>query len=112
MLANILLQIQETSNIAVQTVAQTEKTMNVIELAIKGGWIMIVLAILSIVAVYIFVDRYIALNKATKEDKGFINNIKAFIHKGRDVPGHSFGQHIGRIVGRMYQKAVYKLFNR
>ncbi|MDD4001872.1 MAG: MotA/TolQ/ExbB proton channel family protein, partial [Bacteroidales bacterium] len=67
MLANILLQIQETSNIAVQTVAQTEKTMNVIELAIKGGWIMVVLAILSIVAVYIFVDRYIALNKATKE---------------------------------------------
>lgn len=109
MLANILLQIQETSNIAVQTVAQTEKTMNVIELAIKGGWIMIVLAILSIVAVYIFVDRYIALNKATKEDKGFINNIKAFIHKGDLEGARELTKNNNTPIGRMLDKGLVRI---
>ena len=66
MLSSILLQIQEASGAAIETtgeIIQTEKTLNIIELAIKGGWIMIILGILSIVAVYIFVERYIALNK-------------------------------------------------
>jgi biopolymer transport protein ExbB len=90
MLANILLQIQEGTSTAVQTtsslVQNTEKTMNIFNLASKGGWIMIALIILLVIAVYIFVERYIAINNAEQEDENFISEIKNYINKG-DLEG-------------------------
>ena len=35
-----------------------------IDLAIKGGWIMIPIIALSVIGVYIFFDRYFAIKKA------------------------------------------------
>lgn len=113
MLANILLQIQEGAGVAVETaqaiVEPTVKSMNIIELAVKGGWIMIVLAIISIVAVYIFVERYIALNKASKEDKNFINNIKAYIHKGDLEGARSLTKNNDSPIGRMLDKGLIRI---
>lgn len=60
-----------------------ELTMSFMELAMKGGWIMIVLAILSVIAVYIFIDRFIAIRNASKEQKSFMDNIKNFIVQGK-----------------------------
>ena len=113
MLANILLQIQEGAGVAVETaqaiVEPTVKSMNIMELALKGGWIMIVLAIISIVAVYIFVERYIALNKASKEDKNFINNIKAYIHKGDLEGARSLTKNNDSPIGRMLDKGLIRI---
>lgn len=112
MLANILLQIQEGAGVAIeaaQEITPTVKSINIIELALKGGWIMIVLGIISIVAVYIFVDRYIALNKALKEDKNFINNIKSYIHKGDLEGAKSLTKSIDTPIGRMLDKGLARI---
>ncbi|MDD2575896.1 MAG: MotA/TolQ/ExbB proton channel family protein [Bacteroidales bacterium] len=112
MFANIILQVQEGAAVAVQTaseVVQTEKTLNIIDLAVKGGWIMIVLAILSVIAVYIFVERYLALNKAAKEDKNFINNIKSFIHKGDLEGARSLTKSNNTPIGRMLDKGLSRI---
>ncbi|MFA7082059.1 MAG: MotA/TolQ/ExbB proton channel family protein [Bacteroidales bacterium] len=113
MLANILLQIQEgAASVAVETaqvVVPTVKSFSIIDLAYKGGWIMIVLAILSIVAVYIFVERYIALNKAAKEDKNFINNIKSFIHKGDLEGARNLTKNTDTPIGRMLDKGLVRI---
>jgi len=53
--------------------------MSILELAKQGGWIMIVLALLSIVAVYIFTERYIAIRGAGKVDKLFMDRIRDYI---------------------------------
>lgn len=42
-----------------------EKSLNVLDLAMKGGWIMIVLAILSIIGIYIFFERFSVLSKVS-----------------------------------------------
>jgi biopolymer transport protein ExbB len=112
MFTNIILQVQEGASAIVQTsseIVQTEKTMNIIDLAVKGGWIMIVLAILSIIAVYIFVDRYLALNKAAKDDKNFINNIKTFIHKGDLEGAKSLTKSNNTPIGRMLDKGLSRI---
>lgn len=112
MFANIILQVQEGAVAAVQTaseVVQTEKTLNIIDLAVKGGWIMIVLAILSVIAVYIFVERYLALNKAAKEDKNFINNIKSFIHKGDLEGARALTKSNNTPIGRMFDKGLSRI---
>ena len=44
--------------------AQAQESLNVLELAMKGGWIMIVLAVLSLIGIYIFFERFVVLRKA------------------------------------------------
>lgn len=49
--------------------------MNVWELAVKGGWIMVVLALLSVLGVYIFFERFSTLRKAVKRNPLFMQRI-------------------------------------
>lgn len=50
--------------------------VNVWELAVKGGWIMIVLALLSVVGVYIFIERFTTLRKAVKQNPRFMERVR------------------------------------
>lgn len=112
MLLSILLQIQEGSQAAIeatQGIIPTEKTLNIIELAVKGGWIMIVLGILSIIAVYVFVERFIALNKAGKEDKNFMNNLKMQIHQGNLQGAKQICANNKTPIGAMIEKGLSRL---
>lgn len=57
--------------------------MNLWELALKGGWIMIPLALLAIISIYIFFERCFAIKSVNKEDKGFMQRIRDYIHAGQ-----------------------------
>ncbi|MBP3252939.1 MAG: MotA/TolQ/ExbB proton channel family protein [Bacteroidales bacterium] len=101
MLTSILLQ---ANALAEQTVQATTKHLDIFSLAVKGGWIMAVLAILSLGVIYIFVERYLALNKALKEDTSFMNNVKNCIHNN-DLQGAknlcaANDSPIGRMIGK------------
>ncbi|MBO4814012.1 MAG: MotA/TolQ/ExbB proton channel family protein [Muribaculaceae bacterium] len=65
------------------TAASQVSDMTVWELAMKGGWIMIPLAILAIISIYIFFERCFAINSVNKEDKGFMQRIRDYIHGGQ-----------------------------
>ena len=56
--------------------------MNMLDMAIKGGWIMIVLGVLSVVCFYILFERNYMIRKAGKEDPMFMERIKDYIHSG------------------------------
>ncbi len=56
--------------------------LSILELAEKGGWIMVVLAMLSIIAVYIFTERFIIIRNAAKDDKLFMDRIRDYIKNG------------------------------
>ncbi len=65
-----------------QQAAEVAQELSVWELTMRGGWIMIPLAILSIVSIYIFVERFIALRRAQKDDSTFMERIRDYIHDG------------------------------
>lgn len=68
---------------ALTEVSTTIEEISIWELAKAGGWyIMIPLAICSILAVYIFVERFLAVQKALKGEKNFMNNIKNYVTQG------------------------------
>ncbi|MDE7475613.1 MAG: MotA/TolQ/ExbB proton channel family protein [Duncaniella sp.] len=70
-------------NEAVQAQAATiAQELSVWDLAMRGGWIMIPLAILSLVCIYVFVERCLALRRAQKEDDSFMDRIREYIHDG------------------------------
>ena len=43
--------------------------LSILNLAMKGGWIMIVLAVLSVIGIYIFFERFSVIKKATTKPK-------------------------------------------
>ena len=109
MLADILLQAQQAGAEVATQAAETTAKLKVFSLAVKGGWIMIVLAIVSIVAVYIFVERYLALNKALKEDGNFMDNVKDCIHKGDLQGAKRLTDNNDSPIGRMIGKGLSRL---
>ncbi|UTW64400.1 MotA/TolQ/ExbB proton channel family protein [bacterium SCSIO 12741] len=66
------------------TEAPTEGTISILELIANGGWyIMGPLGILSVVAVYIFIERFLAIQKSQKLNPTFMNQMKDFIYDGK-----------------------------
>ena len=60
-------------------VVEVANEMNLWDMAVKGGWIMIILAILSVLCVYIFVERLMAIRKASKIDPVFMDRIHDYV---------------------------------
>ena len=74
-----------TDSLATAAVAETpvvEAELSMWELCLKGGIIMIPLLMLSVISIYILVERFIAIRKAAQEDKTFMKRIKDYIHEG------------------------------
>lgn len=65
------------------TLLQTEMSYSFFEMAAKGGPLMIVLLILSIIAIYIFGKKWWAIRRAGKIDKDFMMDIRDYVHEGK-----------------------------
>ncbi|MBN2174315.1 MAG: MotA/TolQ/ExbB proton channel family protein [Bacteroidales bacterium] len=118
MFTGILLQISQTG-IAIADTAnlmagqvnegQTEITMSLWDLAMKGGWILAILAVFSIVAIYIFIERFLAINKGSKEERNFMNNIRDFIHDGRIDSAVTLCRNNDTPIARMIEKGLSRV---
>lgn len=60
-------------------VVEAANEMNLWDMATKGGWIMIILALLSVLCVYIFVERILVIRKASKIDPVFMERIHDYV---------------------------------
>jgi biopolymer transport protein ExbB len=90
-------------------VMPTEAEMNIIDLAVKGGWIMIVLLVLSLVAIYIFIQRLLVIRRAGKEDESFMNRIKDYIHDGKVDSALNLCRSANTPSARMIEKGISRL---
>jgi biopolymer transport protein ExbB len=94
-----------------QTAAETagELKMPFMELAIKGGWIMIPIFILSLLAVYIFFERLYAIRKAMQFDPNFMDRIRDYIHEGKLDSAVKLCQSNNKPVSHMIEKGINRL---
>ena len=83
--------------------------MNIMKLTFDGGWIMVPIALLSVVAIYIFVERYFAIRKASQEDIHFMNRIKEFIHEGKLDAAKRLAQGTDTPVSRMIEVGITRI---
>ncbi|MBW6497999.1 MAG: MotA/TolQ/ExbB proton channel family protein [Bacteroidales bacterium] len=113
MLNHILLQVQMGTTQVADTLALTptpsHETITIWSLALKGGIVMIPLAILSVVAIYIFIERYLAINRASQEETNFMNNIRDFIHDGRIDSAKSLCKNNQSPIARMIAKGLVRI---
>jgi biopolymer transport protein ExbB len=87
----------------------TTMKLTLLDLAIKGGWVMIPIILLSFVAAYIFIERYYVIRKATKEDQNFMNRIKDYIHEGKLEAALALCKATNSPSARMVEKGISRL---
>jgi len=83
--------------------------LTLLDLAIKGGWVMIPIVLLSFVAAYIFIERYYVIRNATKEDMNFMNRIKDYIHDGKIDAALALCKSTDSPSARMVEKGISRL---
>ena len=83
--------------------------MNMLDMAVKGGWIMIVLAVLSVGCFYILFERMYAIRKANKEDPMFMDKIKDYIHSGEIKSAINYCRTVNTPSARMIEKGISRL---
>jgi len=78
-------------------------------LMVKGGPIMIPLGVLSVLAVYIFIERYVAIRKASKYDTNFMNRIREYIHEGKIETALNLCRQNDTPIARMIEKGIERI---
>lgn len=73
-------------------IEQAPESLTWFELLSKGGVIMIPIFLLSLAALYIFIERYLFLAKAAKHKKEFMMNIKSALQSGDITSAKSFAR--------------------
>jgi biopolymer transport protein ExbB len=91
----------------IQPASATKLTL--LDFAIKGGWVMIPIILLSLVAAYIFIERYFVIRKATREDINFMNRIKDYIHDGKVDAAMALCKSTDSPSARMIEKGISRL---
>jgi len=102
-----LLQVVTTQTTDLTSTGTKEETF--LSLAVKGGWVMIPLLILSIIAVYIFVERYYAIKKAQKVDINFMNRIRDYIMDGKIEAAKKLCESTDNPVAHMIEKGISRI---
>ncbi|MDR2682886.1 MAG: MotA/TolQ/ExbB proton channel family protein [Dysgonamonadaceae bacterium] len=109
---SVLLQITTPANTPFDLsaeIVQPEVQMNVIDLFNKGGWIMYVLLVLSILVVYIFIQRWQVIRQAGKSDEAFMSRIKDYIYDGKVESALNLCRTTQSPTARMIGKGISRL---
>ncbi|HMS70498.1 MAG: MotA/TolQ/ExbB proton channel family protein [Saprospiraceae bacterium] len=94
-------------------VETTEVKQNLIDLIVLGGpigiAIVVILLILSVAAVYIFVERWLTISNAGKVDDSFINNIRASVASNNFEGAKALCRNTDTPVARMVEKGLMRI---
>ncbi len=88
---------------------QEELSFSLISMAAKGGWLMLVLLALSIVAIYIFGKKWWAISQAGKVDKNFIKDVDNYLMEGKVRSARALCRRSDTPVARMIEKGVERI---
>ncbi|MBR5663460.1 MAG: MotA/TolQ/ExbB proton channel family protein [Bacteroidales bacterium] len=87
----------------------TEIRMSLWDMTVQGGWIMLILAIFSVIAVYIFIERFITINKAAKKDDAFMETIRLYMKDGKLDDAKVLCQKKSTPLSRMIEKGISRV---
>jgi biopolymer transport protein ExbB len=102
-------QLADTANVVKQAVTAAPQELHFFDLLIKGGWVMIPLAILAFAGLVIFVERYITIRKSSKTESNLMLQIKQYIHEGRLENAIALCRNSNSPLGRMLEKGLKRI---
>ena len=88
---------------------QNELSFSLIDMAFKGGWLMIPLFLLSIITIYLFVMKCCAIQRAGKIDNDFMKDIKDYIKSGKTQSAINLCEKTDTPVARLVLKGIERM---
>ena len=90
-------------------VQQAPEAIKLIDIIMKGGIIMVPIALLSIIAVYVFIERYLTIRRHLHSDVDFMNSIHEYILNGRTDSALTLCRNTAKPIARMIEKGISRL---
>ena len=101
--------LQAPAEVASADVVQ-EVEVNVLQLLMEGGWyIMIPLALMSLIGMYVFFERFLAIRKADKVSPDFMQKLKDYISQGNLSSARNLCADSNTPVARMLDKGISRI---
>jgi len=91
------------------TIATQSDPVSILDLLLQGGFMMIPIFILSALAVYIFVERILTINKAVKTPDDFMSGIRDRVEKGDIAGAKVLCSQYDSPVSKMIEKGVSRI---
>ncbi|MDF2437214.1 MAG: biopolymer transport protein [Bacteroidota bacterium] len=86
-----------------------QASLSLLDLVMMGGYIMIPMAILSVLTIYFLFERFMTINKASKLDANFMNHIKDYIHNGNMDAAKALCRTTASPAARMVEKGISRI---
>ena len=100
--------VQDSSDLITAT-----ENLSVLDLFFQGGLagqiIIIFLFFLSIITIYLFLERYFTIKKALRKDDYFFNSIKDFLYDGKYSSAIDLCQNTDTPIARILEKGIVRI---
>ena len=101
--------ISDTTQQITPQVSTPPSEIHFIDLLFMGGWVMLPLAILAFLGLVIFIERYITIRKASKDESNILMQIKQFIQDGRLDNAMALCRNTNSPLSRMLEKGLRRI---
>lgn len=89
--------------------AAEEASMSLADLYVAGGWVIVIITLLSFIALYIFIERVLVIRKASRVDANFMNRIKDYMYEGKVEAALQLCRKTDSPQARMVEKGITRL---
>ncbi|MBL7697707.1 MAG: MotA/TolQ/ExbB proton channel family protein [Chitinophagaceae bacterium] len=104
------LQVVDSTAALSQTVnTEPAQQISIMDLLSKGGVLMIPLALLLVVAIFVFIERLLYIRKASKIEDNFMNIIRDNIVSGNVTAARSMAKNTNNPVARIIDKGIQRI---
>lgn len=79
----LLLAQADSTIVTMNEVAQSESTESYLSLVMKGGWILLPIFLLSLLAIYVIISKWLEINRLGKKDAVWLSRVVELVHEGR-----------------------------
>ena len=101
--------LQTTADAIEAVPVQEELSFSLISMAAKGGWLMLVLLALSIIAIYIFGKKWCAIRQAGNIDRNFIKDVDNYLLEGKVRSARALCKRSDTPIARMIDKGIERI---
>lgn len=86
-----------------------EATLSLLDMVMKGGYIMIPIGILSLLAIYVMIERILVISRASRHDRNFMITIRDFIKNGNIDAATAVCKNASTPQARLIEKGISKI---
>lgn len=105
----VLLQITTETPTDTTALNSAAESVTVLDLLLKGGWVMVPLIILFAVSIYIFVERVRTIKRASKVPEQFMEKIRGLVSRGEISAARVICSQTDSPISRMIEKGITRI---